>query len=63
MQQFLDVTECVFFGDIITKCWQLEYETMADVLKSLKAAGMSLSIAAANVKTADHLKNVPVADE
>jgi hypothetical protein len=51
------------FGDIITKCWQLECETMADVLKSLNAAGLSLSIATANVKTADHLKNVPVADE
>jgi hypothetical protein len=51
------------FGDITTKCWQLECETMADVLKSLNAAGMSLSIAAASVKTAGHLKKVFVADE
>jgi serine/threonine protein kinase len=61
LQQFPDVTGYGFFGDIITKCWQLEYGTMADVLKSLDAAGVYFSVVA-DFKTANHLKNVPVAD-
>jgi serine/threonine protein kinase len=60
-QQFPDVTEYGFLGDIITKCWYLEYGTMADVLDRLDAAGMHFSLA--ENKTADHVKNVPVADE
>ena len=62
LQQFPGVTGYGFFGDIITKCWQLEYGTMADVLKSLDAAGLHFSVAA-DSKTADSLKSVPVADE
>lgn len=62
LQQFPDVTGYGFFGDIITKCWQVEYGTIAEVLKSLDVAGVYLSIAAES-KTADHLKNIPVVDE
>ena len=61
LQQFPGVTGYGFFGDIITKCWQLEYGTMADVLKTLDAAGVYFSVVA-DFKTANHLKNVPVAD-
>lgn len=60
-QQFPDVTEYGLLGDIITKCWYLEYETMADVLDSLDAAGMHFCLA--ENKTANQVKNVPVADE
>jgi len=52
LQQFPDVTGYGFFGDIITKCWQLEYGTMADVLKSLDAAGVYFSVVA-DIKTAN----------
>ncbi len=60
LKQFPDVTGYGLFGDIISKCWQLEYGSMAEVLKSLDAAGVYFSVAA-DKDTADHLKNVPVA--
>ena len=60
-QQFPDVTEYGLLGDIITKCWYLEYGTMADVLDGVYAAGTHFSLA--EKKIADHVKNSPVADE
>ena len=60
-QRFPDITGYGFLGDIITKCWHLEYETMADVLDRLDAAGMYFSLD--ENKTADHMKNVLAADD